>query len=288
MYINDLQEKLTHPNVYLYADDTVIYSSDSDLLLAHHRVQTELNHVLSWCELNQLTINAKKTKAMVFGTNNMLKKAHQPAIYLGNSELQYVTSFNYLGIKLDSRLNYELHAQECARQVSHKLYMLTKIRPFINNTQALCLYKSKLLPYFDYGDIFYNKTYMRVLRKLQKLQNRALKLCLGKDARYNSDLLHFEASLPKLQNRRKSHILNFAFHRAHNDQYIRHFDRDLRAGDAPFLYEPFSRCESFKRSIVSQCATHWNALPVNERNIQEYDSFKFKQKQKIIPTIHNI
>ena len=138
------------------------------------------------------------------------------------------------------------------------------------------------------SDIFYNKTYMRVLRKLQKLQNRALKLCLGKDARYNTDLLHFEASLPKLENRRKSHILNFAFHRAHNDQYIRHFDRDLRAGDAPFLYEPFSRCESFKRSIVSQCATHWNALPVNERNIQEYDSFKFKQKQKIIPTIHNI
>ena len=218
----------------------------------------------------------------------MIKRAHQPPIILCNSELQYVTSFNYLGIKLDNKLNYELHAQECARQVSHKLYMFTKIRPFINNTQSLCLYKSKILPYFDHGDISYNKTFTRALNKLQKLQNRALKLCLGKDARYNTDLLHIEANPPKSEKRRIAHLLNFAFHRAHNDQYIRLFDRDLRGGDAPLLYEPFSRCESFRRSIVYQCASHWNALLVNERNILEYDSFKLKQKQKIIPTLYNI
>ena len=116
LYINDLQDKLSHPNVYLYADDTVIYSTNEDLRLAHYRVQTELNHVLSWCEQNQLTINTKKTKAMVFGTNNMIKRAHQPPIILCNSELQYVTSFNYLGIKLDNKLNYELHAQECVAE----------------------------------------------------------------------------------------------------------------------------------------------------------------------------
>ena len=132
--------------------------------------------------------------------------------YLNDSVLQVVPSFNYLGIKLDSKLNFEIYALECIRQVSHKIYMLTKIRPFINNTQALYLYKSKILPYFDYGDIFYNKTFSRTLLRLQKLQNRALKLCMGKDALYNTDLLHVEAKLPKLISRRISHVLNFAHH----------------------------------------------------------------------------
>ena len=119
---------------------------------------------------------------MIFGTNNMLKRVQPPATVLGNTLLQYVPSFDYFGIKFGSRLNYETHALECVRQISYKIYTLTKLRPLINNIQALCLYKSKILPYFDYGDIFYNKNYIRALAKLQKLHNRALKLRLHKDA----------------------------------------------------------------------------------------------------------
>ena len=108
--------------------------------------------------------------------------------------------------QLDNKLNYETNALECARRVSHKLYTLTKIMPLINNTQALCLYKSKILPYFDYGDILYNKTFRRTLLKLQKLENQALKLCLRRDHLYNTDLLHLETNVPKLDNRRTCHI----------------------------------------------------------------------------------
>ena len=215
----------------------------------------------------------------------MMKKAHPPPTMLGNAQLQYVPNFNYLGFKLDNRLNYESHALECARQISYKIYTLIKIRPLINNMQALCIYKSKILPYFDYGDIFYNRTYIRTLTKLQKLQNRALKLCLCKNALYNTNLLHTEAVVSKLDARRKCHIVNFAYARADNPRYVREYDRNLRAGDAPLLYEPFSRCESFRRSVVYQCAIHWNALPAVERNIMNYDSFKAKQKAKIIPRV---
>ena len=90
---------------------------------------------------------------MVFGTNSMLKKAKLPTVLL-NISLQYVNSFNYLGIKLDNKLNFETHALECARQVSHKIYMLTKIRSLLNNTQSLYIYKSKILPYFNFTEIF--------------------------------------------------------------------------------------------------------------------------------------
>ena len=211
LYINDIQDALSNQNVYLYADDTVIFSTDTDLRIAHHNVQHELSSLLHWCNQNKLTINTKKTKVMVFGTNNMLKRAHPPPIRLGNDELMYVPNYSYLGVKLDSKLNFESHALECVRQVSHKIYTLTKIRPLINNTQALCLYKSKILPYFDYGDIFCIRTFARSLSKLQKLQNRALKLCLCKDHLYNTDLLHLEANVPKLDARRICHITNFAF-----------------------------------------------------------------------------
>ena len=71
-----------------------------------------------------------------------------------------------IGIKLDCNLDYELHATECYRMVAYKLYLLTRIQRYINIEQAICIYRSKILPYFDYGDIFYNNTFQRILYKL--------------------------------------------------------------------------------------------------------------------------
>ena len=50
LYVNDLQECLVHQNVYLYADDTVIYSTDNDVKQAHFQMQSELNNISTWCK----------------------------------------------------------------------------------------------------------------------------------------------------------------------------------------------------------------------------------------------
>ena len=81
----------------------------------------------------------------------MQKRATFPQLELSGTKLQYVRQFNYLGVKLDSRLTFESHANECIHLVSHKKILLTKIRTYIDKKQALTIYKSKILPYFDYG-----------------------------------------------------------------------------------------------------------------------------------------
>ena len=202
---------------------------------------------------------------------------------IGNDNIHYVKNFNYLGVKLDCKLNFENHALECMRLVSHKIYMLTKIRYYITSEQALPIYKSKILPYFDYGDIFYLNTYVRTLHKLQKLQNRSLRLCLGQNARYNTDLIHTEAKVAKLEPRRKCHLLNFVYHRTHIQKYVRTVNKQLRRFEAPILTEIAPNNSTFSRSVLFQGAIHWNQLPVNERNIQDYNHFKQVQKKKLLP-----
>ena len=75
LYINDLQEVLQVTNCKLYADDTVLYASDEDELIAHGNVQLDLNRVVNWCMLNKITMNINRTKNVIFGTKNMLKSA---------------------------------------------------------------------------------------------------------------------------------------------------------------------------------------------------------------------
>ena len=215
LYINDLSQALNCTKFRFYADDTVLYMSDSSEATIHAGLQHDLHALTEWCNLNKLTINSKKTKVMLFGMRNMLKRAHCNDIFIGMHKLQYVKHFTYLGIKLDCKLNFEAHALECLRPISHKLYMLSKIRNFFTNTQSLTIFKSKILPYFDYGDIFfYMSSHQRTLDKLQKLQNRSLRLCLGYHNRCNVDLLHLDAGVPKLDKRRVCHIVNFVYPRS--------------------------------------------------------------------------
>ena len=255
--------------------------SDSDERNVHAGVQHDLLSLAEWCNVNRLTINSKKSKVMLFGMRNMLKKASCLDLFIGNNKLQYVKSFTYLGVKLDCKLNFEAHALECLRLVSHKLYMLSKIRNLITNKQAITIYKSKILPYLDYGDIFYISTHLRTIDKLQKLQNRALRLCLGYHNRYNVDLLHREVNISKLEPMRICHLVKFTYPRSRDPKYIRVINMNLRNFDAPVLEEIIPNNATFTRCILYQGAIHWNAIPVIERNIPDYKHFKNVQKSKL-------
>ena len=142
LYINDIDYNLLNTKVKLYADDTVMYSTNKDETTAYANVERDLNVLMNWCENNQLTVNIKKTKLVLFGTKEMLRNSRHIDMYMGAEKLQYVNDYMYLGIKLDNKFTFELHANECCRHVIHKNYILSKIRRYINTHQALTIYKS--------------------------------------------------------------------------------------------------------------------------------------------------
>ena len=79
--------------------------------------------------------------------------------------------------------------------------------------------------------------------------------------------------IPKLENRRKTHLLNLVYPRAHNQLYIDTMIVPLRRYDAPILLVYFPNNETFRRSIVYQGAIAWNALSVEERAIETHVKF---------------
>ena len=265
----------------LYADDTVIYARHKDEQTAHLWMKNDLNTLCNWCHRNQLTINQKKTKLMLFGTRNMLKSSKKVDTSLNGSLLQYVNHFNYLGIKLESTLTFEQHANETVRMVAHKLYLLSKIRKYITIQQSITIYRSMIVPYFDYGDIFLTNINLKTIDKLQKLQNRALRVCLALDGRSNVNDLHNTCNINKLTHRRHTHLLNFSYHRARDAHFLKDGNRELRRYDAPVLKELHSNNKSFERSLLFQTAKNWNALPALDRNIGTIKEFKRKQKCKL-------
>ena len=285
LYINDINNSLNICKTKLYADDTVVYATHREESTCHEWLKKDLGVLINWFNSNRLTINLDKTKLMLFATKNMQKKAVFPNIEINSKKLQYVRQFNYLGVKLDSRLTFETHASESIRLVSHKLYLLAKIREFVDKKQAITIYKSKIMPYFDYGDIFQLGVQVKTRDMLQKLQNRALRLVLNRDSRHNVWELHHEALIPFLDKRRDCHLANMAFKRSQIAKYIQTPNRQLRMYEAPIFVEYQSQNATFERSILYKGAKVWNQLTVDVRNINCYEKFKLNRKQVMLSNI---
>ena len=168
LYINDLAEMFNHENVTLYADDTVIYNSDPLTL------QNMLDMTNSWCEQNLLTVNCKKSQWM--RTSIVQKIQVNRSFTLGLNPLDRVKEYRYLGVLLDSDLNFNSQRENLYRRVNYKLGFFRKIRSYLDMNTAITIYKSTILPIIEYADFVYDLNIKFVSKKLQTLQNQGLSI----------------------------------------------------------------------------------------------------------------
>ena len=71
--INDLPQSVLKSSIGIYADDTVIYFSDSSTEIIKQVLQNDLNSVEQLFAGNRLVLNLSKTKWMLFGTRQKLE-----------------------------------------------------------------------------------------------------------------------------------------------------------------------------------------------------------------------
>ena len=286
LYVNDMTEYVKDANINLYADDTVIYVQGKKACDCSLRIQTALNKFSQWCDMNALHINASKTKTMVFGTSKKLKKLGNVTTKIGAVMIRQVPSYKYLGVTLDSTLSFKLHLSNVIRTVSHKLYVLSKIRKYLTERASVLIYKTMVLPYLDYADIIYNKACLQDLEKLQRLQNRALKICLKVIKFAETETIHRRTKVPLLSNRRKEHLLNFMYKRKDLGLYLQTPARETRSADAPKFVLPTPYLQCYKGSIEFAGAKAWNDMPTSLRLTPNYLSFRNKIHRELLNTVN--
>ena len=211
LYINDISNSLKKCKVSLYADDTVLYYSSNNLDLAIQTVQKDLLELSNWCSINKLTINCKKTKYCIYGMRSIVKKSKNVDILLSlnNVILDRVCSYKYLGFILDDQLNLNKHVSEMVNIVSHKLYLLSRIRRYLTKNACITVFKTMVLSIMEYGDIIYAGTSKRNLDKIDKLFYRGLRICDASNLVLSKNQLCKECNIVLLDKRRDVHLLLF-------------------------------------------------------------------------------
>ena len=105
IYINDISSVVKYCHVQLYADDTLLYVSSPTVNVIESKLSEDMEWIITWLNGNYLFLNYEKTKVMLVGTHQRLRKVTNFTIRVmdaNNRESIYV--FKYLGVILDPSL----------------------------------------------------------------------------------------------------------------------------------------------------------------------------------------
>lgn len=148
-----------------------------------------------WWTNDRLTVNSKKTKYVLFGKTRICQSDHGFNLNVCGDRLQSAQRYNYLGITLDNLLTFKPQIDRTVATCNNLLFSLAKIRRFITGPIAIQLYKSLIMSRLNYDSLLCLGASKHDLTKLQKVQNRALRICLCAD-RYTSNLkFHIDANV---------------------------------------------------------------------------------------------
>ena len=172
-------------------------------------------------------------------------------------------------------------------QVMHKIYMLSKVRKYLTLEASITIFKSMLLPFFEYGSIFLEPCPDKLKSKLDRLYLRGIRLALRNYDNVDEGVLLDKISLLSLRDRREICIGKLIFNKiAKNKLEVQNPTVNTRIHDGRVLPWPDVSNDKFKLFIPHLGPTIWNKLSSDLRNIDNILEFKnsikkfYKEKQK--------
>ena len=118
--MNDIAAVTNKFHFTLYADDTSLLEplcsfaveSNESYESISKNINNELKLITNWLSLNKLSLNAKKTKMMVFHHKQKNVCTKSLKLYINSKKIECVKELNFLGVMLDENLNWKSHVQK--------------------------------------------------------------------------------------------------------------------------------------------------------------------------------
>lgn len=171
LYINDIQRALNQAKANLFADDTAV-------AIAQFDVNEELGELYEWLCGNKLKLNISKTKYMIIGNKNTSNLRDK--LYINNIEIERVKEMKYLGLILDEKLNFSSNCDYMEKKVSKKIGFMKRSCTFVKRQYKIIVYSTIIEPQFTYCASIIFLCTVTDLKRLQTLQNKAMRFILKK------------------------------------------------------------------------------------------------------------
>ena len=149
LYINDIVNVSNLLIPLLYADDTNIFMTGTNLLDTTRKMNTELSKIVVWLKANKLSLNANKTHYMLF-TGRRKVSGTVENILVDGHVIERVKNTKFVGVIIDEKFKWDHHIQYVRNKISKGIGILCKARQSFKLPTLQTLYYSLIYPYITY------------------------------------------------------------------------------------------------------------------------------------------
>ena len=147
-----------------------------------------------------------------------------------------------------------------------------------DRTSAI-IYKQTIMPILDYSWVVIDSSTQKLIKRLQPLQNRAIKTITRRNGYVSTedmDALHSDLHLMKLNVRRKMFmsVYMYKLSQNHDALNVHRPDRILRNRDKLKLKIAFSNKDRVKKSPFYLCNNIWKKLSIEMQHCDNIYEFK--------------
>jgi len=149
LYIADLPQS-NKTILSTFADDTAIFTTDSDPTQTSTNLQEHLIEIITWTRKWKLKINESKSSHILF----TLRQGQCPLVQINHTNIPQTETVKYLGIHFDKHLTWKDHVLTKRKQLEHKTreikWLIDRHFP-LSLENKIIIYKTVLKPVWTYG-----------------------------------------------------------------------------------------------------------------------------------------
>ena len=211
--INDLGNVWINTMPLLFADDTNLFASGTNIIQLQDAVTNDLNNIAEWLKVNRLSLNIKKTHFMIFSK----RKQPQPDvnIKIKGRPIEEVDRTKFLGTIVDNKLSWKYHISYISGKIARGIGIIKKARKFLKKESLLSLYYSFIYPYLIYCNHVWGNACKSYLKTLVVLQKKVVRIIAGVQPMIHTESLFIQINLLTCENL-NVYLIGRLMHRIYN------------------------------------------------------------------------
>ena len=295
LYINDISKSSNILDFHLFADDTSLFHSHTNINELQTSFNNELNKVAEWLTANKLSLNVKKTNVLLFRNKNE-SNLDKIELKINNELLEEKVFAKYLGIIFDNKLTWENQINHINTKLTISNAFLVKLRYYVDKKILNNLYNAFVQPHLDYANTAWGNCAQKHLGKIISTQNRIMRMINFKTKRDPTYPLYKSKNILPLKENIMYSKGKFIWKLTHDcqprsvkDLFSSHgaslCNRDI---DKQFLKLklPFQRTEKGLDFIIYSGVKLWNQkIPNNIKIRTTFQLFKKEFKSYLIENV---
>jgi hypothetical protein len=257
IYVNDLPRGINQiARPVIYADDMSVLVTAKNLNELQIKVNSTLHYITDWFSFNGLTLNMGKTNILKFSPLHFQNNQYQSASV--TYTLKDVTNTNFLGLQLDTNMNWKNHVAKIIPKLSRACYAVRAMYPFSSLNTLKMIYFAYFHSIVNYGIIFWGNS--TESNKVLLVQKKVIRIMTGSRPRTSCKPLFQRLGILTIHSQYILSLMEFLLQ--NQEMFTSNIEvHNINMRNKLKLHKPISNLTLYQKGVYYMCIRIFNKLP---------------------------